>query len=515
MSLLRNITSGLRSLFRKDQVDRELNEELGAYLEMEAAEKMKQGMSRKDALRAVRLERGGLELAEEVVRSARWESFVETSWQDLRFSTRMLRKSPGFTAVAVLTLALGIGASTIIFSIIHAVLLTPLPYADSSRLVVIYDRETRATGLSKLMDLYHDFEEYRDHSQSFDRLAGMTWVGGNPTMTGFGPSKEVHQVQASLGFFSLLGVAPALGRTFAKGDMARGCTTVLAYSFWKDVLGRQERVIGGTIRLDDQACDVIGVMPETFTFFPPETQVWTLISSNNKLERDPLHNDLAIYAHLKPGVSIPAALAELVLLHGHANEHERHAVETQPLVLPLQEELTWLAGANLRLSLIVLFGAVSALLLIGCGNVANLLLTRSLLRHRELAIRSALGSGMLRLLRQLLTEGLLLSLSAAALGACLAVGVIHLFNVTKPVELPSTAVVRINAPVLLFTLILSVLTTVLFGLAPAWKASKFDFVEVLKANSQSTTQEAGKRRMARVLIVAEVMLSLVRREWEQ
>jgi len=199
MSLLRNITSGLRSLFRKDQVDRELNEELGAYLEMEAAEKMKQGMSRKDALRAVRLERGGLELAKELVRSARWESFVETSWQDLRFSTRMLRKSPGFTAVAVLTLALGIGASTVIFSIIHAVLLTPLPYADSSRLVVIYDRETRATGLSKLMDLYHDFEEYRDHSQSFDRLAGMTWVGGNPTMTGFGPSKEVHQVQATLG----------------------------------------------------------------------------------------------------------------------------------------------------------------------------------------------------------------------------------------------------------------------------------------------------------------------------
>src|SRR5882762_846229 len=190
MSLLRNITSGLRSLFRKDQVDRELNEELGAYLEMEAAEKMKQGMSRKDAVRAVRLERGGLELAKEVVRSARWESFVETSWQDLRFSTRMLRKSSGFTAVAVLTLALGIGASTIIFSIIHAVLLTPLPYRDSDRLVVIYDREARATGLSKLMDSYQDFEAYRDHSQSFDRVAGMTWIAGNPTLTGFGPSRK-------------------------------------------------------------------------------------------------------------------------------------------------------------------------------------------------------------------------------------------------------------------------------------------------------------------------------------
>src|SRR5881394_285524 len=509
MSLRRNLSDGLRSLFRKERVEGELDEELRGFLDMAAEEKMKQGMSRKDALRAVRLERGSLEVTKEVVRSASWESFVATCWQDLRFATRMLRKSPGFTAVAVLTLALAIGASTIIFSIIHAVLVTPLPYADSSRLVVIYDRETRATGLSKLMDLYHDFEEYRDHSQSFDRLAGMTWVGGNPTMTGFGPSKEVHQVQATLGFFSLLGVAPALGRTFTQGDMARGCTTVLAYSFWKDVLGRQEHVIGGTIRLDDQACDVIGVMPETFTFFPPETQVWTLISSNNKLERDPLHNDLAIYAHLKPGVSIPAALAELVLLHGHANEHERHAVETQPLVLPLQEELTWLAGANLRLSLIVLFCAVSALLLIGCGNVANLLLTRSLLRHRELAIRSALGSGMLRLLRQLLTEGLLLSLSAGALGACLAVGVIHLFNVTKPVELPSTAVVRINAPVLLFTAILSVLTTVLFGLVPACKASNTDLMEVLKGNSQSTTQGANKRRIGRVLIVAEVMLSLV------
>src|SRR5213075_1802061 len=255
------IAAGLRSLFRKEQVNKELDEELNGFLEMAAEEKMKQGMSRKDALRAVRLERGSLEVTKEVVRSAGWESFVATCWQDLRFATRMLRKSPGFTAVAVLTLALAIGASTIIFSIIHAVLVTPLPYADSSRLVVIYDRETRATGLSKLMDLYHDFEEYRDHSQSFDRLAGMTWVGGNPTMTGFGPSKEVHQVQATLGFFSLLGVAPALGRTFAQGDMVRECTTVLAYSFWKDVLGRQEHVIGGTIRLDDQACDVIGVMP--------------------------------------------------------------------------------------------------------------------------------------------------------------------------------------------------------------------------------------------------------------
>ena len=509
MPLLRSLSDGLRSLFRKGRVEGELEEELNGFLEMAAEEKIKEGMSRSEALRAVRLERGSLEVTKEVVRSAGWESFMETLWQDLRFATRMLRKSPGFTAVAVLTLALGIGASTIIFSIFHAVLLTPLPYRDSSRMVVIYDREARATGLSKLMDLYQDFEAYRDESRSFDRLAGMTWIAGNPTLTGFGTSKEIHEVQATLGFFSLLGVPPALGRTFAAEDLLRGCTVVLAYPFWKNILGGQKRIIGNTIRLDDQACDVIGVMPDTFTFFPEDTQIWTLICPNNNLERDPRHSGLAIYAHLKAGVSISAATSELVLLHDRANEHDRHASETRPLVLPLHEELTWLAGPNLRLSLIVLFGAVSALLLVGCGNVANLLLTRSLSRHRELAIRSAIGSGMIRLLRQLLTEGLLLSLFAAGLGACLAAAVIHLFNITKPVELPSAAVVRINAPVLLFTASLSVLTTLFFGLVPAWKASKINLVEVLRANSQGTTQGIGKRRMARMLIVAEVMLSLV------
>jgi putative ABC transport system permease protein len=316
----------LRSLFRKERVSQELDEELNEFLQMAVEEKMNEGMNRKDALRAVRLERGNLEVTKEAVRSAGWESFVETLWQDLRYGARSLAKNPGFAAAAVLTLALGVGTNTIIFSIIHAVLLTPLPYRDPGRLVVIYDRETRATGLSKLMDLYHDFKEYREHSRSFDRLAGMTWVRGNPTLTGFGASKEVHQAQVTLDFFSLLGVPQQLGRTFSEKEMTRACTVVLAYSFWRDILGGHEHMVGGTIRLDDQACDVIGVMPQTFTFFPAETELWTLINSNNKFERDPLHHDLAIYAHLKPGVSIPAALAELTLLHDHGNEHQRHAL---------------------------------------------------------------------------------------------------------------------------------------------------------------------------------------------
>lgn len=509
MALFQGMLAGLRSLFRKEKVDRELNEELGQYLEMATQEKMRQGMSRRDALREVRLEQGSLEIAREVVADASWESTVETSWQDLRFGLRMLRNNPGFTAVAVLTLALGIGASAVIFSIVHAVLLTPLPYRDPGQLVVIYDREARATGISKLMDLYQDFQAYRDHSQSFDVVAGMTWIAGNPTLTGFGASQEVHQDQVTLGFFSLLGVPPIFGRTFIEEDLARGCAVVVAYPFWRDTLGGQKSIVGNSIRLDDQACTVIGIMPESFAFFPAETQIWTLINPNNKLERDPRHSGLAIYARLKRGVSVSSALSELTLLHDHANDHDRHGTDIEPLILPLQEELVWLAGPNLRSSLLVLFGAVCVLLLIGCGNVANLLLARSLSRQREFAIRSALGSGVLRLVRQLLTEGLLLSFFAAAAGALLAIGIIHIFNITKPVALPSTAVVRIDGQVLLFAAGLSAVTTVLFGLLPAWKASKADAMEVLKANGQSATQGIGKRRMTRVLIVSEVTLSVV------
>jgi predicted permease len=496
-------------VFGRRRVFRELAEETRSHLEEKVEELVAGGMSPGDAEAAPRREFGNWGLVERDGRGVwRWGQ-MEDFFTDLRFGLRMFRKNPGFTAVALLTLALGIGASTIIFSIVHAVLLTPLPYRDSGRLVVIYDRETRATGLSKLMDLYEDFETYRDSGKSFEQMAGMTWVPGSATLTGFGLSKEVRQAQATVGFFSLLGMAPKLGRTFEPADMARGCTVVVAYSFWRDVLGENREIGRDSIDLDGQGCDVIGVMPERFAFFPAETQVWTLINSNSNHERDPLHSDLAIYARLKPGVSTAAALAEVRLLHSHANQRERHALDTEPLVLPLQGELTWLAGPNLRLSLIVLFGAVSALLLIGCGNVANLLIARSLAREREIAIRSALGSGVQRLLRQLLTEGLLLSLCAAGLGACLAAGVLHWFNAAQPVALPPGAVVRINAPVLLFAATVSVVASVVFGFVPAWKATKVDLVEALKANSQSTTSGTGKRTIGKVLIVAEVASSLV------
>src|SRR5437899_7075924 len=231
MSLLRNITSGLRSLFRKDQVDRELNEELGAYLEMEAAEKMKQGMSRKDALREVRLERGSLELAKEVVRSGSWESFVETSWQDLRFAARMLRKNPGFTAVAVLTLALGIGANTAMFSVMQGVVLAPLQYVSSDRLVMVWENNPR---FPRTWVSYPNFRDWQRSARSFQQMAAFREQGVD--FAGRGTPEHLNGKEISSGFFSTLGAELTLGREFSpEEDRYRGTpVAIISNRLWRN-----------------------------------------------------------------------------------------------------------------------------------------------------------------------------------------------------------------------------------------------------------------------------------------
>ncbi len=266
MSLLRNMASGLRSLLRKAQVSRELDEELNSFLEMAAEEKMKEGMSREDALRAVRLEKGSREVTKEVVRSAGWESFVETGWQDLRFGARMLRKSPGFTAVAVITLALGIGASTAVFSIVDAVLLRALPYKGGERLVAVWCTEIGQPG-TKIFASYRDFEEFKAHNHSFEELAALTWARAGEILTWHGSPHEVLAIPASSEFFSLLGIPAAEGRRFGPEDIQNGCTVVLAHSFWQTELAAATGIVGSTLTLSGQSCAVVGawfrVLPQT------------------------------------------------------------------------------------------------------------------------------------------------------------------------------------------------------------------------------------------------------------
>src|SRR5437879_9891776 len=265
MSLLRNITSGLRSLFRKERVDRELNEELGAYLEMEAAEKIRQGVSRKDALREVGLERGSLEVTKEIVRSGGWEFFVETCWRDLRYGVRMLRKNPGFTISAAVTLAVGIGANTAIFSVIDRVLLQPLPYPHPEELVAV--RHT-APGLNvkDLSSSDSSYFIYREESRTFQDIG--LYRNDSVNITGMAEPERVSALYVTDGLLSILGVRATLGRTFTRADDSPGGakTVMLSLGFWQRKFGGDRSVIGKTITIEGELRQVSGVLPRGFHF---------------------------------------------------------------------------------------------------------------------------------------------------------------------------------------------------------------------------------------------------------
>ena len=427
--------------------------------------------------------------------------------QDMRYAWRMVRRAPAFSATAILTLALGIGANTAVFSILNAVLLRPLPYRDPGQLVSALDREIRAGGRAIFFDLYSDYENWKQHSRAFEGFAAVTWAGGlGKIMTGRGPARNVAALPVSADFFSVLGVPAELGRTFESGDWSGGCAVVLSHAFWQSTLGGERRAIGQSLRLDDQACAVLGVMPVGFASYPnPESLLWILLTPPKR----PDQFGVFVIGRRKPGVSMASAQAELLALHRQLHEHDRWGAIMEPAIEELQSEFTWLAGHNLRISLIVLFAAVTVVLSICCVNVANLLLSRSLVRQREMAIRAALGSGRRRMLRQLMTESLLLSLTAGAAGAAIAAGAVAYFRNANPIELPPGTVVAVNEHVLWFTVLLSMATAVVFGLVPAWKASQIDLISALKAGGRGTWQDASRHRFGKALIVAEVALTIV------
>lgn len=368
----------------------------------------------------------------------------------------------------------------------------------------------RDPGTSKLFVQYRDLEHWTEHNQSFEQLAGVTWAIGDRILTGHGAPRNVLAIPATLDLFSLLGVAPHVGRTFESEDLTRGCTLVLTHRFWQEVLDSPRELTALHLALDDRACTIAGVTPPGFVFFPEATAMWQLVTPNDALVRNPERTGgLGLFGRLKPGVTVASAEAELTLLSSQIDRGIRYGVEMAPRVYPLQQEFTFLAGRNLRLSLIVLFGAVSAVLLIACVNVANLLLGRSLGRQRELAIRGALGSGRSRLLRQLLTESLALSLSAALLGTLLAAAAVREFRRANPIEMPVGVTVDVSLPVLAFAAVLAIVTTLLFGLLPAWKPSQVDVQGALKAGAGGAGHDRTRQRLTKGLIVAEISLSLV------
>src|SRR5947207_4264816 len=286
---MRRLVLRILNTILPSRAEPDLARELAAHLAILEDEFRRRGLTPADAHRAARLALGGIEQTKERHRDARSFAWIDDVRRDIRYALHTMRRAPGFSAVAVLTLAIGIGANSAVFSITHAVLLRPLPYREPGRLVAIWDRITREQGMSKLFVQYRDLERWQEQSRTFAQLAGVTWATANRIMTGHGAPRNVLAIPATLDLFSLLGVAPRLGRTFQSEDLPRGCTLVLTHRFWQDVLGSPADLAALALALDGDACTTVGVMPPGFVFFPEPTAMWRLITPNDALVRDPEH----------------------------------------------------------------------------------------------------------------------------------------------------------------------------------------------------------------------------------
>src|ERR1700722_5314377 len=503
MSLLRSLSDGLRSLFRKERVEGELDEELRGFLEMAAEEKMKQGMSRKDALRAVRLERGNLEVAKEAVRTAGWESFIEALWQDLCFAVRMLRKSPGFTAVAVLTLALGIGANTAIFSFIDAVLLKGLPYRDPSHLIELSQKNPQGEDDSISPG---DFVEWRDSAQSFEEIS-FAGAATYYTLTGIGEPDEVCGVPVSHDLFRVLGVQAALGRTFTSDDRQ---SVILSNRYWRSHFSANPHILGQIVALDGKPFTVVGVMPTNVYLGVPIVDLWLPLALSPQDSASHDKHSLMVIARLKPGFTLQQARTEMHSIQSRLANIYQKDDEGWTIYL---ERLHDPGLGEFRNIIVSILGAVLFTLLIACINVANMFLARGAMRQRELAVRAALGAAGGRLIRQLLTETVLGSAFSGFLGLVLAMAamrfLVHLVPAFTPDGISGLEEVRLNLPVLSFASVLSLVTGLAVGIIPSLRGSRLDLNEALKDGAPAASSGKRKVRLQGLFVAAEVALTLI------
>ncbi|HEV2665766.1 MAG TPA: ABC transporter permease, partial [Blastocatellia bacterium] len=429
---------------------------------------------------------------------------MQTLWQDLRYGARMLLKKPGFTLIAIVTLALGIGANTAIFSVVNAVLLSPLPYIEPERLVWIWGNFRGGTNTASVSQL--DFLDYREQNRSFEHLGAFSSENAFVNLTGGGEPERLRASVVTANYFDIFGVKPALGRGFTAEEeqLGRHLAVVLSYGLWQRRFGGDPSIIGKTIMLNDRSLNVLGVMPAGFQ--PPQAaELWAPMPLRAPVNNRKSHSIRPI-GRLKPGVTIGQAQADMDAVARRLEEQypDTNAGWNWRLV-PLQERMV----GNIGQSLWTLFGAVGFVLLIACANVANLSLSRAASRSREIAVRAAIGASRRRVARQLLTESLLLSLFGGALGVLVGMWGLEFLLWISAGNIPPWARVGIDARVLVFTSLATLLTGLLFGLAPALQSSKPNLIETLKEGGHSATDGARRNRLYSLWVVSEVALAVV------
>jgi putative ABC transport system permease protein len=498
---------------RRERLDHELAAELEGHLALAIDDNLQAGMTAEEARRRAHLQLGGVAQTTERVRDRRGLPPLENLGRDLRFGLRLLLRNPAFTAVAVLTLALGIGANTAIFSLVHQLLLRPLPFPDGERLVMLW--EITPDGERQNPTSRYNFDLWQKQGKSFTGMAA--FVDMRLPLQGGGafPPEEVAVQLATPELFQVLGVRPLLGRDFRPEDATEGMPTIalLGHDLWRRRFGGDPKLVGRAIDLDGSPHTVVGILPPGFGWHirnksstTQAPQVWLPLPVVR--EGRSLHGRaLAVVARLEPGVSPAGAATEMRTIKARiALESPEHNKGYSAEVVALREQLV----GNLRPALLVLLGAVGLVLLIACANVANLLLARAAAREREIALRIALGAGRGRIVRQLLTESVLLSLAGALLGLGLAWTGLRALGAVTPPELAALSGLRLHLPVLGGTLALAVATGILFGLAPALEATRPQLQGSLKEGGRGAGgQGMRSRRLQGALVVAEVSLSLV------
>jgi putative ABC transport system permease protein len=513
---IRKRLAGLNlSPMRENEIVEELSQHLddqyeqalrSAATEEEARQAVLRELNESDLLapRLRRIERRIPQNPVVVMGTERKTNMLGDLWQDLRYGVRMLARNPGFTIVAVIALALGIGANSAIFSVVNTVLLRPLPYKNPDALVIVWDEQTHL-GFPKDTPSPANFLDWREQNTVFEGMAATNERSFN--LTGAGEPERLDGLRVSANLFSLLGVEPQLGRAFtAEEDKPGSRVAILSHSIWQRRFGGDATIIGRALNLNGEAYTVVGVMPRGFQFRAPQTQVWVPIAFSAEEAAQRGSHYLEVLARLKPGVKLQQARAEMSTIAARLEkQYPESNTRLGSVVTPLHEEVV----GNIKPALLVLLGAVGFVLLIACANVANLLLARAAARQKEISLRLALGASRTRLIRQFLTESLLLAGMGGAVGLLLSLAGIRILKGFIPDTISQVQAIDLDAKVLLFTLLVSLATGLIFGLAPATQASNFNLNETLKEGGRDSGASVRGNRIRALLVMGEVAVSFV------